>query len=138
VEVLLVEPSAVDIPPQDEQEGFEHGMDKTLQKELTRDASGDDTVVETNAQAPSGAVEFWLMQVPVVRWRRCRDGLVFSFLCPLSSPSSCSGMFSYFILFPFVPCPECSTIRRVIMILIQVHTTTISIISYDTNDTGTT
>ena len=48
-----VEPSAADIHPQDEPEGYEHGItDKSMQKEPTRDVSGDDTGVE--ADTPSG------------------------------------------------------------------------------------
>ena len=49
-----VEPSAADIHPEDEQEG--HVTDKTLQKEPTRDVTGDDTGVEANAPSGGGVL----------------------------------------------------------------------------------
>lgn len=52
-----VEPSVADIHPQDEQEGYEHGVtDKTLQKELMRNGSGGDTGVEANGPSGGGVL----------------------------------------------------------------------------------
>jgi hypothetical protein len=88
--LLLVEPSAADIPPQDEQEGFEHGMDKTLQKELTRDASGDDTVVEANAPSGGGVLAHASASGST------EEGAEMGWCSPLNSPSSWHVFLFYF------------------------------------------
>ena len=52
-----VEPSAADIHPHDEQEGYEHGIgNKALQKEPMRDVSGGNHRVEANSPSGGGVM----------------------------------------------------------------------------------